>query len=190
MKDLTDCELIEKCLNGQKEYFEEILSRYKNLIYSIVFKFLNSNDYANDLSQEIFIKIYRNLDKYSPKFKFSTWITKIATNHTIDYIRKKKYEIVAIEEIDYKLIENSNPEIDFIKSEQIEELNGLIKKLPEIYSVPLILYHKHGYSYQEISTIINEPLSKVKNRIFRARKLLKEELLKLEEGENFGLQQS
>lgn len=190
MKDLIDYELIEKCLNGEKEYFSEIISRYKNLTYSIALKMLNNKEDANDLTQEIFIKIYKNLDKYSPDFKFSTWITRIATNHIIDYIRKQKYETVAIEEMEYKLTFANNPEKNFIEKEEMEHINFLIENLPEIYKVPLILYHKQGFSYQEISEITKEPLSKVKNRIFRGRKMLKEELLKLKEGGNFGLQQS
>lgn len=190
MKDLTDYELVQKCINGEKEYFSEIISRNKNLVYSVVFKMINNKEDANDLSQEIFIKIYKNLDKYFPNFKFSTWVIRIATNHTIDYIRKKKYEIIAIEEVEYKLTFENTPEKEYIEREERNCLNNLLNDLPEIYKIPLILYHRNGLSYQEIADATKEPLSKVKNRIFRGRKILKEELLKMKEGEEFGLQQS
>ena len=190
MKNYTDYELIEKCLNGEKEYFSEIISRYKNLIYSIVLKSINNKEDSNDLSQEIFIKIYKNLDKYSPNFKFSTWITKVSVNHIIDYNRKQKYEIVSIEDMEHKLSLRGNPEENFIEKEELEYINFLIDNLPEIYKTPLILYHKKGLSYQEISDITKEPLSKVKNRIFRGRKMLKDELLKLKDGGSLELRKS
>ncbi len=190
MKDLTDYELVQKCLNGEKEYFSEIITRHKNLVYSVVLRMVNNQDDANDLAQEVFIKVYKNLDKYFPDFKFSTWIVKITTNHVIDYRRKKKYETVSMEEVEYKLISQSSPEQDCLEKEERLALNELLNNLPDIYKVPIVLYHQQGLSYQEISEAINEPLSKVKNRIFRGRKILKEELLKMKEGENIGLQQS
>ena len=90
--------------NGEKRYFSEIITRHKNLVYSVVLRMVNNQDDANDLAQEVFIKVYKNLDKYFPDFKFSTWIVKITTNHVIDYRRKKKYETVSMEEVEYKLI--------------------------------------------------------------------------------------
>lgn len=189
IKDLTDYELVQKCLNGEKQYFSELITRHKNLVYSVVLKMVNNQEDANDLAQEVFIKVYKNLDKYFPDFKFSTWIIKITTNHVIDYRRKKKYETVCMEEVEYKLISENTPEQDCIKKEEQLVLNKLLNDLPDIYKVPLVLYHQQGLSYQEIAEATNEPLSKVKNRIFRGRKILKEELLKMKEGENLGLQQ-
>ncbi len=187
--NLTDYELVQKCLNGEKDYFTEIIKRNKNLVYSVVLKMVNNHDDANDLSQEIFIKIYKNLDKYFPDFKFSTWVVKIATNHVIDYRRKKKYELISIEDIQYKLVSEKTPEQNCLEKENRLALNNLVNNLPDIYKIPIVLYHQQGFSYQEISEAINEPLSKVKNRIFRGRKILKEEFLKMKEGENDELQQ-
>ena len=190
VKEMTDFELVQKCLNGEKEYFSEIIARHKNLVYSVVLKMINNQEDANDLSQEVFIKIYKNLDKYFPDFKFSTWVVRITTNHVIDYRRKKKYETVSAEEIEYKLVSESTPEQDYLQKEEKLILNKLLESLPDIYKVPIVLYHQQGLSYQEIAEAINEPLSKVKNRIFRGRKMLKEELLKMKEGDDIGLQQS
>ncbi len=190
VKEMTDFELVQKCLNGEKEYFSEIIARHKNLVYSVVLKMINNQEDANDLSQEVFIKIYKNLDKYFPDFKFSTWVVRITTNHVIDYRRKKKYETVSAEEVEYKLVSESTPEQDYLQKEEKLILNKLLESLPDIYKVPIVLYHQQGLSYQEIAEAINEPLSKVKNRIFRGRKMLKEELLKMKEGDDIGLQQS
>ncbi len=189
-ENMTDYELVCKCLNGEKDYFSELISRNKNLVYSVVLKMINNKEDANDLAQEVFIKIYKNLDKYYPDFKFSTWVVKITTNHVIDYRRKKKCETVSMDYLGYKLVSENSPEQDYFDKEEKQELNYLIDRLPEIYKIPIVLYHKQGLSYQEIADAIDEPLSKVKNRIFRGRKILKEELLRLKEGGELGLQQS
>lgn len=177
-KNLSDYEIIKICINGDKEIFSELVSRYKNLVYSIILKMTADGEEANDLAQEVFIKIYKNLDKYFPDYKFSTWIIRITTNHVIDYRRKKKQETVPFEEVDYEISSGSSPEEIYIKKEQKEMLEELVGSLPEMYKIPIVLYHRQGLSYQEIADVINEPLSKVKNRIFRGRKMLKESLLK------------
>lgn len=187
---LTDYEIIQKCLLGEKDFFSELVSRYKNLVYSIILRMTTDAEESNDLAQEVFIKIYKNLDKYQTEFKFSTWVIRITTNHVIDFRRKKKQETVPIEDMEYELTASESPEDILIKKEQKENIENLVSNLPEMYRIPIILFHQQGLSYQEISDIINEPLSKVKNRIFRGRKILKEDLLKMKEGGNIGLQKS
>jgi len=185
---LTDLEIIELCLNGSKDCFEAIVTRYKNLVYSVVLRMINDHEEANDLSQEIFIKLYKNLDKYSPEFKFSTWVIRISTNHVIDYRRKRKQDIVSIDDMEYELTSSSTPENEYIMSEEKTALHSLIDSLPDMYKEPIVMYHTDGLSYQEIADATSEPLSKVKNRIFRGRKLLREGLLRLREGGRNGLQ--
>jgi RNA polymerase sigma-70 factor (ECF subfamily) len=149
----------------------------------------NDKEEANDLAQDVFIKIYKNLNKYYPDFKFSTWVIRITTNHVIDYRRKKKQETVPIDEIDYEMASGHSPEKEYLEKEQAEMLRGVVNKLPDMYKIPIVLYHQQGLSYQEIADIIEEPLSKVKNRIFRGRKMLKDSILNMREGELSGLQQ-
>ena len=183
---MTDYELVLACLEGDKDSFGEIATRYKNLIYSVVLRMVSDKEEANDLAQEVFIKIYRNLDKYSNEYKFSTWIIRIATNHVIDYRRKKKQDTVNIDDAAVAgTLQDSggaSPEDEYIAKEQSRMLRDLVAGLPDIYRVPIVLYHEQGLSYQEIADITDEPLSKVKNRIFRGRKMLKESLLNMRRG--------
>jgi len=176
--ELSDYEIVKKCINGEEEYFETLISRYKNLVYSIVLKMVNDREEVNDLSQEIFIKIYKNLDKYSNEFKFSTWITRITTNHIIDYRRKKKCDTVFIDDVACDVVTNTSPESEYIRKEQKLNLEKLVGKLPEMYKIPIVLYHQKGFTYQEIANATNQSLSKVKNRIFRGRKMLKSDFLR------------
>ncbi|MCL2372389.1 MAG: sigma-70 family RNA polymerase sigma factor [Defluviitaleaceae bacterium] len=177
--DYTDIELIEACLGGNQDTFEELLRRYKNLVYSIILRQTKNPDDANDLAQDVFLKVYRNLASYTPAFKFSTWVMRITGNHIIDQHRKKKLDTVSFEahteEYGVAVVGHaSSTEDEYLKQEQTERIGKILANLPEIYKVPVVLYHQEGLSYQEIAEKIGEPISKVKNRIFRGRKLLKE----------------
>ena len=187
---MTDYELVLSCVDGNKDAFGELLQRYKNLVYSVALRMVNDKEEANDLAQEIFIKIYRNLEKYQPEFRFSTWTIKVATNHVIDYRRKQRHEAISLEEVEATLADSAgSPEAAFLAKEQTKMLHRLLDDLPDMYKVPIVLYHQQGLSYTEISEITGEPLSKVKNRIFRGRKMLKEALvtMKHERGESYGM---
>lgn len=186
LQKADDYEVIKTVLRGNKDAFEEIIRRYKNLVFAVIHRMTNDYEEANDTAQEVFIRVYKNLDKYNPEYKFATWIIKITANYIIDLNRKKKQETVPIENVEYGIYsEEDSPEDKLIKEERSKELFGLIDDLPDIYRVPLLLYHKDGLSYNEISEKTDESLSKVKNRIFRGRKMLREKLKK--EGDGYGL---
>lgn len=188
--NMEDFELVRSFLDdGAEEAFAQLLTRYKNLVYSIVLRMVNDRDDANDLAQEVFIKAYRHLDKYSPEFRFSTWITSIATNHVIDHRRRKRLATTLLEDIcegglaDSMLVDcEKTPEQSLITNETMGEIRKSIESLPEIYRVPLLMFHQSGFSYQEISKAIDEPISKVKNRLFRGRRMLRMLLEKIQTG--------
>ena len=173
---MTDLELIESCLAGNQEHFSELIFRYKNLVFSIILRKIKDGEEANDLAQDVFLKIYKNLASYSPEFKFSTWVMRITTNHVIDFHRKRKQDTVPLDEsIEASIVADpdDNPESALIRKEESERIQKIVADLPSMYKIPIIMYHQKGMSYQEIADKIGEPLSKVKNRIFRGRKLLK-----------------
>jgi len=176
LKQLADYEIITTCLEGDSNAFSELVSRYKNLVYSIILRMVIDKEEANDLAQEVFIKAYKNLDKYYPEFAFSTWIMRITTNHVIDARRKKRHLTVSLDERQETGMSELSPETRYIEKERAADLKRIVENLPEMYKVPIILYHQQGLSYQEIANMIGEPLSKVKNRIFRGRKLLRADM--------------
>lgn len=187
LKELTDLEVIELVLTEDSNYFEEIVDRYKNLVFSVVSRMVNDRDDVKDLSQEIFLKAYKNLAKYSAEFKFSTWIMRISTNHVIDFRRKKRLAQVPLDEVSYDIEDKQTPLTELIEKEKTQKINAVLEELPEMYREPIILYHEKGLSYQEISEQIDEPLSKVKNRIFRGRKLLKNKIMSSDEREVYDM---
>lgn len=175
----TELEIINQCINGNHEAFSQIVTKYKNLIYGVVYNMTNDKNEVNDMSQEVFLKIYKSLHKYDPKYKFSTWAVKITTNACIDKLKKKKAKNLAIEDINNISDNNNCPESEYIKEERNSKVKQAISSLPEKYRTPITLFHLNNVSYQELTEILNEPLSKVKNRLYRGRLMLKEKLLHL-----------
>lgn len=174
--EASDQELIKQCLAGNQESFAVIVARYKRLIYSVVYNMIRDREETNDISQEVFVRIYKALDRYNPEYKFSTWAAKIATNLCMDVLRKKKPALVPIEEIEDVSNGFDTPETQYMESERNERVRKAVAELPDKYRIPIILFHQGGLSYEEITETINEPMSIVKNRLYRARLMLREKL--------------
>lgn len=175
MVEISDYELIGECLNGNQNAFALLVTRYKKFIYSIVYKYFKNTEDVYDISQEVFLKVYKSLDKYNPQFKFSTWCGKIAVNMCLDMLRKKSVDFVPLEEIDVMAREYTTPEVVYLEKEQSLQISSAIEKLPEKYKSIFVLYQK-GISYKEMGEALNEPMSIIKNRLYRAKLMLKENL--------------
>ena len=175
--ELTDYDLIQRCLAGQQEYFEELVTRYKKLIFSVVYNMINDKEEISDISQEVFIRIYKALDRYNPEYKFSTWAVRIATNLCLDIHRKKKINSAPIEEIEDFSDGVDTPEASYLQKERSEKIRRAIQSLPEKYRTPIILFHQNGLSYEEMTKVLGEPMTIIKNRLYRARLMLREALM-------------
>lgn len=176
MSGFTDVELIEKCLMGEQDYFTELVRRYKNLVYSTVSYYIKDTEEVNDAAQEVFLKIYRCLKSYNPQYKFSTWTVVVAKNLCIDYIRKKKGTVETFDGYESMYRDDDTPEAEYIKKEKCMEIKKLIDRLPEKYRALVIMHYHNGLSYREMSEKMGEPMSIIKNRLYRARLSLKENL--------------
>ena len=181
----SDAQVVERILRGESEVFAVLLKRYQIPIINYVYRMMGNYDTAVDLSQEVFLKVYLSLDKYDKTYKFSTWLYKIASNQTIDYLRKKKLNVVSIDHVPDSEEEgrpfeipsnNPGPEELFFSKDLQERIESLLETLPEDYKELLVLRHVNGLSYNEIAEVTNLPLGTVKNRIFRARRELKEKV--------------
>ncbi|MDF2546620.1 MAG: hypothetical protein K0R93_1518 [Anaerosolibacter sp.] len=183
LQDL-DHKIIEDVLQGDGDKFGEIIGRYKNGVYSICMRMVGDAEEARDLSQETFIKAYNNLLKYNPEYKFSTWIFKIATNLSIDYLRRKKHQALPLDEKLSMPYDTASAEDMYLHRCNKDEIERVIQELPPDYKALVILYHKEGLSYQNICDVMKLPMSKVKNRLHRARSMLKERLKEIKEEES------
>lgn len=175
---------------GNYTVFKEIVELFKNRVFGMAYKFTNNYEEAQDLSQEIFLKIYKEIGGFRFESKLSTWIYRISINTCLDWKRKNsKVKILSTSiinnddeavELDIK-DDNPLPDEAFIQSENQREVHELVYKLPDKYKTVIIMYHFNNMSYQDISTALNIPERTVETRLYRARRLLKDELTKLNE---------
>ncbi len=179
-RDLTDADLITKAIAGSEDGFEELVRRYQRPIVGYVFRMLGDYDSALDVTQETFVKVYSSLTKYSSEYKFSTWLYRIAHNAAIDHMRRNSVNSQSLETetdgVAYQIqIESPapNPEQDRERSEWRKEIDSVIKCLPAAYRELIILRHSRDLSYDEISDVTGLPLGTVKNRLFRARDMMR-----------------
>lgn len=178
-------EYIEQALKGDQKAYERLLLRYKNGIYNLIYQMIKNHEEAEDLVQETFIKAFNSLESYNNSFAFSTWLYKIAYNHCIDAIRKKKLKTLPLDrpiqlkegQVQHQLKDDAlSPEGDYIFAEKQRLIQSSIQSLPERYRRAIVLRHQEDKSYEEISELLNIPLGTVKARIFRAREMLKKKL--------------
>jgi len=177
--------LIKQALGGDQTAYEKLLKRYKNGIYNMIYQMIKNREETEDLVQETFIKAFNSLHRYNDTFAFSTWLYKIAFNHCIDAIRKKKLQTLPLDkpvqvrdgEVQHQIKDSTDtPEGDYLFSEKKDFIKKTILALPEKYRVTILLRHQEERSYEEISEILHIPLGTVKARIFRAREILKKKL--------------
>lgn len=181
LRDLSDPDLITGILRGRDEGFEELVRRYQRPITNYIFRMLNDYDSSLDVSQEVFIKVYNSLSRYSSEYKFSTWLYRIAHNAAIDHMRRNSMNSQSIETENadgtYQLqLESSGPtpEQDRERSEWRSEIESVVKCLPTAYRDLIVLRHSQDLSYDEIADVTGLPLGTVKNRLFRAREMMRE----------------
>ncbi len=179
---LTDEELIDRIQGGEVDLFELIVSRYNRKLVNYIYRMINNYEEAMELCQDVFLKVYTSLDKYNPEYKFTTWVHRIASNATIDFLRKKKIDTYSLESSaseDSPTIGQQVPSDELGPLRELEmsqlgdRIEGAINKLPYIYRQLIVLRHLNELSYEEIAAAVDLPLGTVKNRIFRGREMLK-----------------
>jgi len=178
----ADVVLIKAAKNGDQSAYTSLMLRYRESIYYLILKMVKNDLDAEDLAIESFEKAFSNLHQYQPTYAFSTWLYRIATNHSIDFIRKKKMNTVSINQPKNDGTENSytvevretskDPEMLFIEKQKVEIVQKMVGKLNEPYQSLVRLRYLQEYSYDEIALEKDIPLGTVKAQLFRARALL------------------
>ncbi len=183
---VNDEELVKRVKNGDVDAFEEIIAKYEKRVFSLIYNVTKNENEIEDLAQEVFIKVYKNIDKFQGKSSLYTWIYRITTNLCLDYIKKRR-EIIYIDEkiqygdgeVDIQLSTNEKLQDELYEEKELKEkLQKSIDKLPDKQKMMIILRDIKGLSYEEISKILEMKLGTVKSQINRARIKLKEILEK------------
>jgi RNA polymerase sigma-70 factor (ECF subfamily) len=181
---VADCDLVTRAIAGREDGFEELVRRYQRPIAAYVYRMVGDYDAALDLTQEVFIKVYGSLARYRSEYKFSTWIYKIAHNAAVDHLRRHSTrEQSLVKQADgeqYDLpIESGrlSPEQESEKAERCAEIEAVVRHLPAAYRELIVLRHSHDLSYDEIAEVMGLPLGTVKNRLFRAREVMRQQFV-------------
>lgn len=185
-KAKNDLILVDQAKNGSEKAFAGLMNRYRDSIYYMLLKMVNNASDAEDLTIEAFGKAFRNLETYTPKFAFSTWLFMIATNNCVDFIRKKKASPSLLDQNQDGMdnltanIQSDlpDPEESLIYHQKIAALKEVVNQLKPRYRKLIELRYYKEYSYEEISTELSLPIGTVKAQLFRAKTLLYNVLIK------------
>lgn len=186
---INDVEIIEKVKEGNHEEFEKIITKYSKMVYSIAYRLLRDSEEARDLSQDVFLRAFRFINKYNPEFKMSTWLVRIAYNLYKDRFKTKKIHIVnqvsfgddeSNKSYEEQFIDGSpRPDEKIENAVKSEYIISVINKLPVNYKMVITLYFWGDHSYEEIAEIMEIPVGTVKSRLKRAKNYLLENYSRL-----------
>jgi len=185
-KAKNDLILVDQAKQGNEKAFASLMNRYRDSIYFMLLKMVNNASDAEDLTIEAFGKAFRNIESYTPKFAFSTWLFMIATNNCVDFIRKKKASPSLLDQNQDGMdnltanIQSDlpDPEESLINHQKIAALKEIVNQLKAPYRKLIELRYYKEYSYEEISSELNIPIGTVKAQLYRAKILLYNVLIK------------
>lgn len=182
----ADEELVARAVAGEREAFETLVRRHRRSLVNHLYRHTGQRDLAVDLAQEVFLKVYLSLSSFDPRFRFTTWLFRIASNCAIDHLRKKQPRTCSLSpgpsdesgESSARSIPGNEPTPhEIFRAREIHRrLEVAIRALPPDYRQLILLRHRQHCRYDEIARIADLPIGTVKNRIFRAREMLRHEL--------------
>lgn len=189
LANLPDADVVRLAQEGRETAFRELVRRYERPVFSLVFRMVRDRETAEDLAQDAFIKVLNHIDKYSPEFKFSSWLFKIANNVAIDWMRRKRLDTVSmdgsphatsaaeVEATTFDLAAQQESALDELEARELgTAIERAIARLRPEYRACIMLRHVEGRSYEEIATTLDLPLGTVKTYIHRARHELRRTL--------------
>ncbi len=178
---MSDADIVARCLAGEEEAFRLLVERFDHPVYVLIHRMISSDEDARDLTQETFVKAFRALEQFDQKRNFSSWLYKIASNQTIDFLRKKKLQTTTI---DGDPDRDDRPALDLVdekpRPDQLvdegfrrEKLTDMVRDLAPHYRVVVELRYQKQLSYDEITEVLDLPLGTVKARLHRAHHQLR-----------------
>ena len=176
-----DRDLIARALGGDQRAYERLVGKYERALFHHILRLVRAREDVDDLVQETFIKAFGALGSYTPQFAFSTWLYKIATNHAIDHLRKRRVPTTSIDkpistkdgDMQMELPDDTyRPDKPLVEDQRRTLLADAVAQLPGKYRVVIEMRHQQEMTYDDIAEALDLPLGTVKAHIFRARELL------------------
>lgn len=166
MAEITDEKLIKQYLKGDEKSLEILIKRYLKPIYSFVYKNIGNSEMAEDVTQETFVKVWKNLKKFDKNKSFKSWLFTIAKNNSIDFLRKKK--TVSLSSLEESLPDKNNFINDIEQKDSIKKIHNVLQNLSPNYRAVILLKNESNLTFREIATSLGEPLNTIKSRYRRA----------------------
>jgi RNA polymerase sigma-70 factor (ECF subfamily) len=170
----ADVDLIRQVLAGRVELFEVLVRRYQRLVATAALRMGVPRQEIEDVANEVFLKVYRNLKSYEPQHALSTWLYRITVNTALDLRRRRRPDARAEEIPDNLRDSGPSPHERAAEAQRSRLLHEALRRIPEHYRVPLLLSHVEGLPVEEVARVLELPEGTVKSRLFRARAILKE----------------
>lgn len=178
---LSDNEIVKLIAGRNKKIYHELVERYQTKLFSYLYRLIGNKEEAEDLLQNVFVKVYNNIKSYDTKKKFSSWIYRIAHNEAVNFLKKRsRRKLISIEDVqgskDKLEIADTrkNPIDSWISKELRKEMQEALEKLPEKYKQVLMLRYYYDKSYEEMSQELKKPVNTIGTLLNRAKKKLME----------------
>ena len=170
MADFDERALIERCQTGDDIAFGELVDRYKNLVYAMVWRMVTDRSETDDLAQEVFLKVYRGLPYFRGDARLSTWIFRIVANVCTQARGRRTAEVPGLAPVR----EPGSHDVAFADFELRERLDKAIAQLPENYRLLIAAHYLEGVQYEALAEALNIPIGTVKTHLYRAKRRLRE----------------
>lgn len=180
----SDESLIERCAGGDERSFAELVRRYQRRVVGFLVQIVGDRELARDLSQEVFVRVWSAADSFNPRYRFTTWLFRIAHNLAIDHLRRRRLQTTPLETetadgetYDRQVASTAKDPLDVLENRQLgNEIHAVIASLSGDARELVLLRHFALLSYQEIAELKAMPLGTVKNKLFRAHSVLRDAL--------------
>jgi RNA polymerase sigma-70 factor (ECF subfamily) len=169
----SDAALVNDCKRGDRRAMAQLVSQYERPVFNAAYRILGSMDDAADTTQTVFLKVFEHLDAYDPKYKFFSWIYRIAINESLNQVKKRRpQEPLA----DSQTSPWRGPAEELDSKRVCNRVQSALMQLNEDYRTVVVLKHMSGFSYLQISEVLQLPEKTIKSRLYSARQLMKKAL--------------
>ena len=170
----SDKELVKECLAGSEQAFETLVDRYQKVVFNVAYRMVNDYDAAEDITQTVFIKGYERMNSFNPKYRFFSWLYRIAINESLNHISQRK----RMTELSPDMVsKDKTPDELYSDTELSRKMGEALMELDPGYRIAIVLKHFRNLSYKEMSDILEIPEKTVKSRLFTGRQLLRQVLV-------------
>jgi len=177
---VNESEWLKKAQRGDAQAFTSLLEAYERPVFNLCYRMLGNAQDAEDAAQETFLRAYQSMRRYDNSRPFSTWLLSIAAHYCIDQIRKRRVQIVSVEELPVPDLPDVSPgmESNLSRKEEQQRIKAVIGVLDATDRAAVVMYYWYDFSYEEICQALSLSMSALKSRLHRARRVMADEWLK------------